>query len=959
MRAHWGHVLIVVFGLTLANFGGGQAWGQTTAPPPVARPNPPKTTPEVQALLDAGLKEAAAARWQEALVFYEQAQTKARELGDKVGEANALRLTSGAYNTTSRPLEALKYLKRALPLFRAAGDKSGEGRTLSGMGVVFWKTGQTARAKDTNEQAILLLRASGDKGGEAKGLSNQAIVYDTMGLRADALEYLQKALVLVRAVGDKNSEAIALNNLADLYTNLGQYEKALNYGRQSQPLFHALGDKGGEGYALSTLGHLYIFMGQLDKALEFCQQAQPFLQASGDKAAQAYVLTDIGYIYTLTHQPEKALDALLRAVEMRGGGGDVGGQAYALNTVGFLYRTLNQSDNAMKYFNRALQIFRAINDRGGLATTLCNIAIVQSQQGQLKQADVSFRQGIGYFEAQRRGLSGLTDAKISFLEGRVANYALYLDLLIRQNRVADAFALVQQMKARALLDLLDSSKVDLLPRLTAVERQRLAALRANADKFNTQMIAEGVRNEIGSKKRFEALQSQLRLAERDLSAYTDTLYVRHPDLAQARSAHTLSVKETARLLPPDTALLEYAARRPAVGKDQSERIVLFVVTSDGQVSVHDLPTTLSQLQSLAPAFRLACANPRQEYQTQARQLYDFLLAPAEKRLAGKKHLLICPDGPLWDVPFAALQDGKGRFVADTHLLSFAYSATGAQAALAPRRRAQPTGSVLALANPDFGDARRFGDNPHIPGQRPIDTPSRPIDTPSRPIDTPSRPIDTPSRPIGSPSRPIDTPSRDLSVQMRGGGIAALPGTQREADLLRRLYPDAALYTKRRAQESVFKQQAGKFKYLHLASHAFFNDAAPLLSAIFLAAPPATGPGSKDDGFLTARELFDMKLNASLVTLSACQTGRGETHSGEGVVGLTWALTVAGCPTQVVSQWSVDDAATATLMTGFYRQLKAGESKGEALQAASRAVRNEKAHRHPYYWAPFVLLGDWR
>jgi len=96
-----------------------------------------------------------------------------------------------------------------------------------------------------------------------------------------------------------------------------------------------------------------------------------------------------------------------------------------------------------------------------------------------------------------------------------------------------------------------------------------------------------------------------------------------------------------------------------------------------------------------------------------------------------------------------------------------------------------------------------------------------------------------------------------------------------------------------------------------------------------------------------------------VTLSACQTGRGATHSGEGVVGLTWAITVAGCPTQVVSQWSVDDAATATLMTRFYRQLKAGQGKGKALQAAATAVRNEKARRHPYYWAPFVLLGDWR
>ncbi len=941
MHARWNILLGVIVLITVSRGAFGQT--QTAAPP--------QPVPEVQALLDAGQKEAGAFRWPAALALYEQAQNKARSLNDRVGEAGALRLTSVVYNMTSRPLQALKYLEQALPLYRAAGDKSGEARTLSNFGVVFWKTGRTTEAETRFQQSLVLARAAGDKLSEARTLGNLGIVYDTLGQQAKTLECLQQALPLHRAVGDKNGEAIALNNLGDLYGKLGQPEKALDYLQQALPLFRALSDKDGEGITLSSLGHVLISLGQTQKALELCQQALPVLEVAGDKAAQAYALTDIGYIYTITGQHEKALEPLQRAIRLRHDAGDVAGEAYALNTVGYLYNVLAQPANALNYYRQALPIFRTIGDKAGQAVTLGNIGIVQSRQNSLAEADASFRQAVGLLEAQRRGLSGLTEAKITFLERGVPTYALYLDLLVRQNRAADAFVLAQQMKARALLDLLDSSKVDLLPRLTAEERQRLASLRARPDALNKQMIAEGVKNEVGSKKRFEALQEQLRLAERDLSAYADTLYGRHPDIAQARSAHTLSVKEAARLLPPDTALLEYAPRRPVLGNDLSERVVLFVVTSDGQVSVHDLPTTLNQLRQLAPAFRAACADPRKAYQPQARQLYDLLLAPAEKRLANKKHLLICPDGPLWDVPFAALRDEKNRFVADRYLLSFAYSATGAQAALAPRRRARPAGSVLALANPDFGEARRFGDDPHLPGQRPIESPSRPIEAPARPIESPSRPIE-------APSRPIEAPSRDFSVQMRGG-LAALPGTQKEANLLRALYPDAALYTGKRAQERAFKQQAGKYRYLHLASHAFFNDAAPLLSAIFLAAPPASGPGSNEDGFLTARELFDLKLNADLVTLSACQTGRGEMHSGEGVVGLTWAINVAGCPTQIVSQWSVDDAATATLMTRFYRQLKAGQSKGDALQTAAKTVRSAPKRGHPYYWAPFVLLGDWR
>jgi CHAT domain-containing protein len=144
----------------------------------------------------------------------------------------------------------------------------------------------------------------------------------------------------------------------------------------------------------------------------------------------------------------------------------------------------------------------------------------------------------------------------------------------------------------------------------------------------------------------------------------------------------------------------------------------------------------------------------------------------------------------------------------------------------------------------------------------------------------------------------------------------------------------------------------------LASHAFFNDAAPLLSSVVLASPPA---GSNEDGFLTAREIFDMDLSAAeMVVLSACNTARGQKRSGEGIIGLTWALFVAGAPTQVLSQWAVDDASTATLMGRFYQNLAWGRAaKGQALRQAALSLLQNKRHRHPYYWAPFVLMGDWR
>jgi CHAT domain-containing protein len=171
-----------------------------------------------------------------------------------------------------------------------------------------------------------------------------------------------------------------------------------------------------------------------------------------------------------------------------------------------------------------------------------------------------------------------------------------------------------------------------------------------------------------------------------------------------------------------------------------------------------------------------------------------------------------------------------------------------------------------------------------------------------------------------------------------------------------LYPEAMLLTEAKAQEADLVSQLSKFRYLHFATHGLFSDVSPLQSAIVLAQPPK---GSPDDGFLTAREIYALNLKADMAVLSACETARGEVKSGEGVVGLTWALFVAGVPTQVVSQWKVSDASTPELMTAFYGNLKAGQSKGQALRNAALTMMKDGKHSHPYHWAAFVLFGDWR
>ena len=482
-----------------------------------------------------------------------------------------------------------------------------------------------------------------------------------------------------------------------------------------------------------------------------------------------------------------------------------------------------------------------------------------------------------------------------------------------------------------------SGKIDLSRQLTEDEREEEQRRRDRCDTLSAAMVREAALNEPGSKKRFEATKLELATAERELSLFQDTLYAKYAGLGQRRGATTVNLAQVAKTLPTTAALLEFAPL-------DNGQLALFVVTRSSQgkiaVTATRLAAPINELEGHITALRTACTSPKKPWQGEARRLYQALLAPVEARLRGKSQLIICPDRGLWDVPFAVLTDKTGTPLLERFALSYANSATTWHTAQTVPRKPSASPKLLVVANPQFDAEKRFA--------------SRPITVPDRPLTVPDRPLTVPDRPLTVPDRPLTVPDRDLYVP-RGTKLVDLPGTQREADALAKRFPQATVYTRGKAQESVVKQSAAQFKRIHLASHAFVNDAAPLLSSVVLANPT---PGSSDDGFLTAREIFDLDLSGvELVVLSACNTARGAKQGGEGVMGLTWALFAAGCPTQVLSQWAVDDSSTASLMTGFYDGLAKGASKGSALRSAALTLRRNTKYVHPYFWAPFVLIGD--
>jgi CHAT domain-containing protein len=187
-------------------------------------------------------------------------------------------------------------------------------------------------------------------------------------------------------------------------------------------------------------------------------------------------------------------------------------------------------------------------------------------------------------------------------------------------------------------------------------------------------------------------------------------------------------------------------------------------------------------------------------------------------------------------------------------------------------------------------------------------------------------------------------------------LAPLPRSRDEVEYIASLIPKGRkrLYLGKDSTEKTFKQETlSKFKWIHLATHSFIDEQNPDRSAVVL----ALDADNDEDGFLRATEIADLALDCDLVILSACETGRGRLSSGEGVIGLSRSFFIAGTRSVVVSQWAVSDISTAQLMKDFYRQLVNNIAKPAALREAKlRMINGGSETRHPYYWAPFILIG---
>ena len=854
--------------------------------------------------------------------YYEKALAARQAIDDRILEGRTLNGLGSVSYMTGRFADAADYYTRAIELRRRTGDLSGLGTSLTYLGNVQTQLGHLTRARDAYTEALELLDISGTPAQLFEIYNSIAALYEAMGRMERSNEEYRRALEIALAERDPALETavrgnIALNldraarytdaldqlelvrallethpdplramelhrNRGLVYLHMGELDRAredlVAYLRESREQ----ADPGHESEALIKLGYLFLELGAFDNGLAFADSARALAERQQDPVAyrEAHVLAaqleqQAGRFEESLGHWREALDqdeydgAEVRILEDRMGianvlavqGRDTEARGEILEVRGRILSTGNEDLANSMWFGIAHTFEKSDPDS---ARHYYEKALEMIEQ---------VRAGVGGAETG----GGFLGGSRRYLYEEVARYYAERSVGGDPRWSAEAFRTIERAKARGLLDLIEH----------ALAGQSVPAEEAVLDSiYRLDETATDYRAEMGRLERRYA-----RLREERMAASAGALSGGIAGLDEVRSA-----------LPKKTLMFAYA-----LGDSAS---LLWVIDRDG-ADLFELPAR-GELQRRAALLVDAIRSPGAAdaaLRRQARDLYDILLLPGLERLEKAGHLVIVPDGCLFEIPFEVLLERDAP--ADT---------PWAGLPLLVRRYEPlyvPSASVwLAMREAKGKDA--YG-------------------------------IDLLA--VGDP---------DYSALETGDGrpLAPLPETRAEVRGIAAYFEQNRCTTAlgAAASESLVKSLiAGKTpRIVHLAAHGLVDPAQPSNSCIALCPDPERG----EDGYLHTLEILSLPVMARLVVLSACESGRGRLGRGEGVVGLTRAFLGAGAQNVISSLWSVPDESTSALMRECYRlMMKKGQPPQNALNEAKLTLLGDPATAHPFFWAAFVATGS--
>jgi CHAT domain-containing protein len=937
------------------------------------------------------------AEFRQAKDFYSRAVIAKKTIGDLRGEAAAQDGVCQALHFLGDRKGADECFGALLPIYRELGDRLAEARLQMNIAVILDGRGDHQAALQLARQALGVFQAEGDRVQQSNALNTLGQIYGRLNEQQMALDHYERALAIRREGSDKRSVGVTMADIGVIYFRLGDFPRALDYYKQALAIMEEVGDRRTKAILLQSLGVLLKNTGETAKALDAQTQSLALARAVGDRRAEGRTLHAISELYLLQGEKEKARESLTQALELARAAGDPVGEAAILRQVGRMAAASGDWSQSIDLFQQSLSLSRATGDLQGERDSLGNLAETERKRNNLGEARDYLEKAIELTESLR--VKTLRqELRASYLASRQGEYEQYADLLMDLHEqqpnagyATAAFEVSERGRARSLLETLAEARADIRQ---GVDAALLAEERKLADRIRLkEQQREQLTGNSRAAKQIEVLAKEIGdlLNEyQSLQARIRASSPRYSTLTQPQPATAAEIQK--QCLDSHTVLLEFAlgAKRSWLWAVTPEAITGYALPPRAEIersarNVYELLTARQLKKDPTEEERLKrIAEADARLQAGAATLSQMLLGPISARLRQEwkgKRLAIVASGALEYVPFAALPLPESGRAGERESGRQGDKETRRQGSDVKPQSAIPTphpplptplivdhevvnlpsASALALIRKEVA-GRRMATKTLAALADPVFEANDPRLAAARKKASSNGLIASVRSAESAPSpSPLPSELERSARSFQRDGFGRLIFSNEEAEFITSFAPKGSTLKAigfEANRQLAASGELGQYSIVHFATHGLINSEHPELSGLVLSLLDENG--KPQDGFLRTHEIFNLHMPASLVVLSACQTALGKEIKGEGLVGLTRGFMYAGAERVVASLWQVDDQATADLMRRFYHgMLKENLRPAPALRAAQIEMSKSSRWSAPYYWAGFVIQGEWK
>lgn len=839
--------------------------------------------------------------------------------------------------------------QQALTIYQPIQNIEWEGMFVSPQGIAYFSIdGVSPDAVSNHNGEVEFARRNGDRQKEALALFKLGLVNHALGGFFDkAIDYYKQSLVIAKDISDRNIEPILLGNIGLAYLQNGfVYIEPFEYLQQylgqtwHKAYYYNGGDRRWGGVAMGNLGNAYYSADLYAKAIEYHQKRLALSLEIKDRRGEGKALGDLGIVYHSLGEYKKAIEYTQKRLAMAREIKDTWGEGQAISNLGIVYHTLGNYTKAIEYQQQYLALAQAIKNPLWEQQALGNLGGAYYFLGDYNKAIELYEKSLAIAWKNREvEIANKVRANLGLVYFQMKNYQKSIELY---NQFLSSTSSGKNLREQAIV------------------RNNIAAVQIYAGDLPgaTENLLKGVqflealRGRLGSNDSYKIslFETQtfpyINLQKVLIAANKNDAALEIAERGRGRAfvellEKRLSLKQTpaTTITPPNieqikqiaktqnSTLVQYSIiyndfKVEGREKSQESELYIWVIKPTGEVTFRfSNLKSLWQEQQISLAYYVtttrAYIGARGRGSTEVggseetietkrlKQLYQILIQPIAELLPNDPNarVIFIPQKSLFVVPFPALIDADGKYLIEKHTILTAPAIQVLQ--LTYQQRKQVLGDkVLVVGNPTM-------------------------------------------------------PSIPLEIGEKPEQLPPLPGAQKEALAIAKLLKTTAI-TGNQATKSSIVQQMLKSRIIHLATHGLLDDFKGLgvPGAIALAPDPPSSLSKEQqsgiNGLLTADEILDLKLNAELVVLSACDTGRGKI-TGDGVIGLSRSLITAGVSSVIVSLWSVPDEPTASLMSEFYQNIQKTPDKAQALRQAMLTTMKE--YPEPKNWAAFTLIGE--